>query len=496
VSRRRPARGIVTAIAVSALTVAGVLGGATPAAALTTGTLVPPKYLTLQMLTGTNTIQIPYTSDAVVGKELYLLIRDAGPANTTYSKVVMTQSGGPGAGYFTVALDLPSDVAEGDTLLFAVSDTSDIMSGLYATASRTIVAPGALSIADPYLFSGSWGSGIEIAGTGFPSSGDVAVSVMSGSDAEAATAIAGPTTVTTDALGALALDIPATTLMAKGAPRLPGSDHRYYRVRAVDEFGNVSETALQVRAAAPGTSVTPATVDRGSGVAVTAPGFLPHETVEFWLGSTRLTSTSADASGEASAAIAIPGTTTKGTHQLEVRGASSGSQWLAIEVTVPSPSPSPTPSPSVTPSPSPNPTVTPSPVPSPSSAPVAPSPGPDSSGEDGSPGAGESSRSAPGSSAGSSADSATEPEPDVLAGDDEDPAAEASGSRHDGQQAEGGGDPGQEGPPIDADGAELASDVEDESPGLLPVVVGVTLVLLGPAAVLGWHAVRRQKSAA
>lgn len=92
-----------------------------------------------------------------------------------------------------------------------------------------------------------------------------------------------------------------------------------------------SETTAPVTPAA---SLSATSVLAGSGVTVTATGLAANEPVEIWVHSTpvRLWSGTADASGSLTQAISIPADLPLGAHQIEVRGAASGSLWLNLTV--------------------------------------------------------------------------------------------------------------------------------------------------------------------
>ncbi|MGM7698603.1 hypothetical protein [Microbacterium sp. A84] len=68
---------------------------------------------------------------------------------------------------------------------------------------------------------------------------------------------------------------------------------------------------------------------------VNASGFTPGEPLEIWLHSTpwKLTNAIADANGVLSLSVGIAGGTQIGEHQIEVRGATSGSVFVDITVT-------------------------------------------------------------------------------------------------------------------------------------------------------------------
>ena len=76
------------------------------------------------------------------------------------------------------------------------------------------------------------------------------------------------------------------------------------------------------------------TVRPGDTLDITATGLDPHESVEIWLNSTpvSLLVGSADASGSFTATVTIPTTVLPGEHQIEARGALSGSTFADIAV--------------------------------------------------------------------------------------------------------------------------------------------------------------------
>ncbi|UIN31284.1 hypothetical protein [Microbacterium binotii] len=92
-----------------------------------------------------------------------------------------------------------------------------------------------------------------------------------------------------------------------------------------------SETSTPVTPAA---SLSVTSVLAGSGVTVTATGLAANEPVEIWIHSTpvQLWTGAADATGALTQAITIPAGIPLGAHQIEVRGATSGSLWLNLTV--------------------------------------------------------------------------------------------------------------------------------------------------------------------
>ncbi len=341
--------------------------GAAPAQAFTTGTIAPPDFLTLSNLQGGNVVTVPFTSDAAQGSTLYLTVRDTGPGNSTHSKTVTATTGNDGSGAFRLIFGAPSDVAVGDVLYFAAFDSPDPHAFAFASATQMIVAPGALSSSKTDFFAGSWANGLQLSGSGFPRSAQVTVSVVTGDAGTASHDFIPPLTATTDSAGAFVLAVTASALNAGGPPQLPGTSNTYYRVTAVDSLGNRSvPIGLNIRSIAAGTKVTPSSALAGETVTVTAAGLQANESLEIWLHSTpvRLLSGMATSPGAFTGDILIPGSAAVGTHQLEVRGAVSGSQWLGFAVSSPPPPPSasPSPSPSAVVPPSPEP-VEPSPTP-------------------------------------------------------------------------------------------------------------------------------------
>lgn len=352
-------RRAVAVAAAAGLTLACLLVGSGPAQAFTTGTIAPPDFLTLSSLRGGNVVNIPFTSDAAPGSTLYLTARDTGPGNSNYSKTITALSGSDGSGIFRLEFAAPADVAVGDVLYFSASDSSSAQAFSFASATQTIVAPGVVAAGNTKFFAGSWGGGLQLTGSGFPHSAQATVSVVTGSDSAAPGNLIAPVTVTTDSVGAFSLTIPAGTLDAGGLPQLPGTSNTYYRVAALDSLGNQS-TPLQltIRSVAAGTSVSPITAQPGDVIRVTAAELRSNEPLELWLHSTpiRLLSAAANSTGTFVGEVAIPGAVAAGSHQVEVRGATSGSQWLTFTVSPP-PAPTPTPAdpPASVPPPSPSP---------------------------------------------------------------------------------------------------------------------------------------------
>lgn len=87
-------------------------------------------------------------------------------------------------------------------------------------------------------------------------------------------------------------------------------------------------------AAGPVATLSVNSVAPGGRVAVSGSGFAPNEPIELWLHSTpvRLWSGSADASGAFSQVVTIAADTALGAHRIEVRGATSATQWLDLTV--------------------------------------------------------------------------------------------------------------------------------------------------------------------
>ncbi|MGY1553100.1 hypothetical protein ACW5CM_15070 [Microbacterium sp. A588] len=87
--------------------------------------------------------------------------------------------------------------------------------------------------------------------------------------------------------------------------------------------------------APPTASLSSASVPAGGDVTVTANGFAPGEQLQLWLHSDpwKMTDATADASGAHSLSVRIAGGTEIGKHQIEVRGATSGSVFVNVRVT-------------------------------------------------------------------------------------------------------------------------------------------------------------------
>lgn len=87
--------------------------------------------------------------------------------------------------------------------------------------------------------------------------------------------------------------------------------------------------------AAPVVAVSSTSVPAGGSVTVKASGFTAGEKLELWLHSVpwKLTDATADANGAISLPVGIAGGTDLGEHQIEVRGATSGSAFVDIVVT-------------------------------------------------------------------------------------------------------------------------------------------------------------------
>ncbi|WP_157540787.1 hypothetical protein [Microbacterium sp. XT11] len=86
---------------------------------------------------------------------------------------------------------------------------------------------------------------------------------------------------------------------------------------------------------APRVTLSSASVPAGGNVTVRARGFAPGEKVEIWLHSEplKLTDAVANKRGEVTLNVGIAGGTELGKHRIEVRGASSGSAFVAVSVT-------------------------------------------------------------------------------------------------------------------------------------------------------------------
>ncbi|MGM7671432.1 hypothetical protein [Microbacterium sp. A93] len=85
----------------------------------------------------------------------------------------------------------------------------------------------------------------------------------------------------------------------------------------------------------PAASLSSTSVPAGGSVTVNASGFAPNESLEIWLHSDpwKLTNATADATGALSLPVGIAGGTEIGDHEIEVRGATSGSVFVDITVT-------------------------------------------------------------------------------------------------------------------------------------------------------------------
>ncbi|MFB7250218.1 hypothetical protein [Microbacterium sp. NPDC056234] len=85
----------------------------------------------------------------------------------------------------------------------------------------------------------------------------------------------------------------------------------------------------------PVVTVSSTSIPAGGSVTVNASGFAPGEKLEIWLRSDpwKLTDATADASGAISLPVGIAGGTDLGEHQIEARGATSGSAFVDIVVT-------------------------------------------------------------------------------------------------------------------------------------------------------------------
>lgn len=81
-------------------------------------------------------------------------------------------------------------------------------------------------------------------------------------------------------------------------------------------------------------SLSAARVAPGGSLTVSASGFESTEDVEVWLWSdpVLLTSTNADADGDVDVTVTIPADTPAGSHRIELRGAESGSVFIALTV--------------------------------------------------------------------------------------------------------------------------------------------------------------------
>ena len=84
----------------------------------------------------------------------------------------------------------------------------------------------------------------------------------------------------------------------------------------------------------PSGSLSETTVGQDHSLTVTGAGFEPNEPVQIWLHSTpiQLWSGTASATGTISQSVVIPASVPTGAHQIEIRGADSGSVWLDLTV--------------------------------------------------------------------------------------------------------------------------------------------------------------------
>jgi LPXTG-motif cell wall-anchored protein len=86
---------------------------------------------------------------------------------------------------------------------------------------------------------------------------------------------------------------------------------------------------------APSGSLSQTTVGQDHSLTVNGAGFEPNEPIQIWLHSTpiQLWSGTASAAGTISQSVVIPASIPTGAHQIEIRGATSGSVWLNLTVT-------------------------------------------------------------------------------------------------------------------------------------------------------------------
>jgi len=104
---------------------------------------------------------------------------------------------------------------------------------------------------------------------------------------------------------------------------------------SADSCSTPTPTPTPSQTATPTASLSTTTVAPDGRVTVTASGLAPSEPVELWLHSTpvKLWSGTANADGTLTQTVTIPTGIDTGKHQIEVRGATSGSLWLDLTVT-------------------------------------------------------------------------------------------------------------------------------------------------------------------
>ena len=123
------------------------------------------------------------------------------------------------------------------------------------------------------------------------------------------------------------------TGVLKGAAVEAGTFH--FKVRAMNAVG-VDRAWFTLTVLEPAMQLSAGNIIRGGSVTVSGSGYLPGDTLEFWLHSTPvLLGTVTATNGSFTSTVVIPADTPAGPHHFEVLGAHSGSQSVPFTVALP-----------------------------------------------------------------------------------------------------------------------------------------------------------------
>ncbi|MFT4212463.1 MAG: Ig-like domain-containing protein [Microbacterium sp.] len=215
------------------------------------------------------------------------------------------------------------------------------------TVGSTPISPSDLVAGETYT--GTYGDPIVVTVADLvPTTTTVAVSsssVTEGTAADATVTVAaddatpaGDVTVSVDGteVGTATLDADGTATLTLPSDLAVGSHTVTATYATGSGFeGSTGEATLEVTAAVPTLTVSPGSVAAGGTVTVSGSGLEPNESYEIWLHSdpVQLATGTADSDGTFSLTVTIPSSTTTGSHQIELRPATSTAVYADLTVT-------------------------------------------------------------------------------------------------------------------------------------------------------------------